>query len=242
MTASIAEYDDAHLAEHYSWLSGGLSERMLESERAFVARGIEPEGTRRALDLGAGRGYQSIPLARLGFDVVAVDPSPKLLAELARDANGLAITTKKDDILRYLTSAEPGFELCVCVGDALTHLASFGDVYRVFREMRRILAPGGKVVLAFHEMGETLGGVDRFVPVHADETTIFTCFLEYAGDHVRVHDLVHRKIDGGWEIKKRVYRKLRLDGDWTKKRLADLGFAVEAEDAAPGTVSLVARL
>jgi len=241
MIASIAEHYDTHLAEHYSWLFGGLPERSAENKALFESMGLVPKGTERALDLGAGSGFQSIPLAQLGFDVTAVDLSRKLLGELSQNAKDLRITTKNDEMLHYLASAEPGFEVCVCMGDTLTHLSSFGDVQRVFREVHRVLAPGGTFVLAFRDFTDALEGVDRFIPVRADESTVFTCFLEYEGDHVRVHDLIHQRTATGWELKKSVYRKLRVSGDWAKKRLTEAGFHIEKDEASRGLVTLVGR-
>ena len=49
-------------------------------------RGITPARSGRAVDLGAGCGFQSIPLARLGFAVTAIDIDRKLLDELHRNA------------------------------------------------------------------------------------------------------------------------------------------------------------
>lgn len=241
MVASIAEHYDTHLAEHYSWLFGGLPERALENKAYFEALGLRPSGGKRAVDLGAGTGFQSIPLAELGFDVAAVDISKKLLGELAQSAKGLSVHTHHEDLLRFLANAEPGVEVVVCMGDTLTHLASFGDVQRVLREVFRVLAPGGTFVLAFRDLTAPLEGADRFIPVRADENTVFTCFLEYEGDHVRVYDLIHTRSPGGWELKKSVYRKLRIASDWAKKRLVEVGFSVLREDAARGMVTFVMK-
>lgn len=239
--ASIAEHYDTHLAQHYSWLFGGLPERAKENKKAFVELGLHGKPGARAIDLGAGSGFQSIPLAELGYAVTSVDLSRKLLDELVASSKGLPITVKHEDLLRTLASAEPGFEVCVCMGDTLTHLSSFGDVQRVFREVHRVLAPGGTFVLQFRDLTKPLEGADRFIPVRADENTVFTCFLEYEGDHVRVYDLIHQRTPEGWELKKSVYRKLRIAGDWAKKRLVEGGFTIERDDSARGMVSLVAR-
>jgi ubiquinone/menaquinone biosynthesis C-methylase UbiE len=144
--ASIAEHYDTHLAEHYTWLFGGLPQRAAENKKAFLELGLGGKQGARALDLGAGSGFQSIPLAELGYAVTSVDLSRKLLDELAANAKGLPITIKHEDFLRTLAASEPGLELCVCMGDTLTHLSSFGDVQRVFREVHRVLAPGGVFV------------------------------------------------------------------------------------------------
>ncbi len=239
--ASIADHYDTHLAEHYSWLFGGLPERTQENEALFRELGLEPRGSKRALDVGAGTGFQSIPLAKLGFAVIAVDLSKSLLTELTANASGLPITPICDDILHYLPSAEPGLEVVVCMGDTLTHLAGFGDVQRLFRETHRLLAPGGAFVLAFRDLTRELVGPARFIPVRADAGTVFTCFLEYEGDHVTVYDVIHRKNFDRWEMKVSAYKKLRIASDWAEKRLRETGFEIERSEERRGMRMLVLR-
>jgi SAM-dependent methyltransferase len=236
---TVALHYDLHLAEHYSWLFGGLHERVADS-RAFFER-IGLRGS-RALDVGAGSGFQSIPLARLGFSVVAVDLSEKLLAELRASAGDLPIRTVRDDILACIGSMETGsFDACVCMGDTITHLGSFGDVQRLLREVHRVLAPGGRFVVALRDYTEELRGEERFVPVRADERTVFSCFLEYEGDHVRVYDIIHARTEAGWDMRVSSYRKLRIAPDWLAKRLAESGFEPLSQGPVGGLVTLDVR-
>jgi len=242
-TRSIAEHYDQHLAEHYSWLFGGLPERVQENLRTFEALGLKPAASARALDIGAGSGFQSIPLARLGYSVTAVDLSRKLLGELSAHAEGLPIVTVCDDILRWVGSAAAPreLELCVCMGDTLTHLPSFGDVQRLLRELHRMLLPGGRAVFAFRDFTEELVGEARFIPVRSDEHAIFTCFLEYEGDHVRVYDVIHvrRASDQHWDMRVSSYKKLRIAPDWFAKRATEAGFAIDRKSDERGMVTIV---
>ncbi len=237
--ASIRSHYDLHLAEHYSWLFGGLPERAADNRKLFESLGLG-KSPGRALDVGAGSGFQSIPLAELGYAVTAVDLSEKLLMELRQSAGALPVTTKHDDILRCITEMETGsFVVCVCMGDTLTHLGSFGDVQRLLREVHRVLAPGGLFVVAFRDFTHELRGDARFIPVRADERTVFSCFLEYEGDHVRVYDVIHSRTETGWDMRVSSYRKLRIAPDWLEKRAIDVGFSRESQDVRSGLVTLV---
>ena len=60
---------------------GTLRSRAIRSSSRRAA--LHRAARRRAVDLGAGCGFQAIPLARLGFAVTAIDLDRKLLAELA---------------------------------------------------------------------------------------------------------------------------------------------------------------
>lgn len=87
-----AHYEDV-LGSVYTWMMGGAEARLGASRRFFTAHGIAPGSRRGALDLGAGSGFQSVPLAEIGFSVTAVDISPTLLAELRDRAGTLPVRT-----------------------------------------------------------------------------------------------------------------------------------------------------
>ncbi len=233
---------ELHLAEHYSWLFGGLPERVAENRALFEKLGLRSDSKARALDVGAGSGFQSIPLAHLGYAVTAVDLSAKLLGELKRNAGDLPIETVRKDILEHIVELpKAAFAVCVCMGDTLTHLGSFGDVQRLLREVHRVLAQGGTFVVAIRDYSQELRGDARFIPVRADERTVFSCFLEYEGDHVRVYDVIHSRADLGWDMRVSSYKKLRIAPDWLEKRTSDAGFEVVSKDTAHGMFTLVLR-
>lgn len=83
-----------------------------------------------AIDLGAGSGFQSIPLAELGFSVLAIDFCETLLAELrdrAAQAGAdcpLVIQTVNDDILNFANHLNQRAQAIVYMGDMPTHLES----------------------------------------------------------------------------------------------------------------------
>ncbi|MEP7297535.1 MAG: methyltransferase domain-containing protein [Burkholderiales bacterium] len=84
--ASVQQHYETHLAPIYLWMAGGL-EYALALGAADVAPFIARPGL--AVDLGAGFGMHSPPLARTGFRVLAIDTSQHLLAELQQHAAGL---------------------------------------------------------------------------------------------------------------------------------------------------------
>ena len=83
--------------------------------------------------------------------------------------------------------------------------------------------------------------LDRFIPVKSNETTIFTCFLEFEKDSVKVHDIIYEKINAQWVLKKSVYQKLRISPDWTQKYLQKIGFTIEFYDEQNGLIFIIAR-
>ena len=177
---------------------------------SFRAAAITPTRSGRAVDLGAGCGFQSIPLARLGFAVTAIDIDGKLLDELRRHAGEADIATVRGDLLDFERHVQGPIELAVCMVDTLVHLESKAAVKELFAKVHRALEPGGRFVITYRDLSREALELDRFIPVRADESAILTCFLEYEAETVKVHDLVYRKLGGEWTFAKSFYRKLRL--------------------------------
>ena len=191
------------------------------------------------MDLGAGCGFQSIPLARLGFAVTAIDLDRKLLDELTEHAEELEIDTIQGDLTTFDEYVTEKIELAVCMVDTLLHLPSKGAVSALVAKVHTSLQDGGKLIVTFRDLSKELAELDRFIPVRSDDDTIFTCFLEYEPETVKVHDLVYRRENSGWVLRKSFYRKLRIAEQWLIDRLRDTGFAVDAS-AASGVVTIIA--
>jgi SAM-dependent methyltransferase len=192
------------------------------------------------MDLGAGCGFQSIPLAEAGFKVIAIDISRVLLADLKKSARELPIKTIEDNLQNFPVHHPDNTELIVCMGDTLTHLESLDEVQILFKKVYRALGGNGRMVLTFRDLTFELKGLDRFIPVRSESNLIFTCFLEYDKEHVRVHDVIYEKINDQWQMKKGVYRKLRIPPDWTRECLLKIGFKVEEFDIQNGMVTVIA--
>jgi SAM-dependent methyltransferase len=223
--ATVEEHYDRLLADVYSWMYGGWDAALARYTEFFAARGIAPRKSGRVVDLGAGCGFQAIPLARLGFKVTAIDLDRKLLAELEQHAGGQAIETVWANLVDFRRHAREPVELVVCMVDTLLHLDSEEVVERLFQDVFAALEPGGTFIATFRDFSVAAEDLDRFIPVRSDERMIFTCFLEFEPATVKVHDLVHRRVDGRWDFAKSHYRKLRLSTAWAVSTLRSAGFA-----------------
>lgn len=239
---TVKEHYDQQLADIYSWMAGGF-ETVTERNRVFL-RQIEIDKLPRglAIDLGAGSGFQSVPLAEFGFSVVAVDFSSALLTELRERAGNLSIQTIQDNILNFCKHIDQPAQVIVCMGDTLTHLESLDAVKTLFMDAARVLGKGGMLVLTFRDYVSTeLRNEQRFIPVQSDESKIFTCFLEYHNDFVEVFDLLYRKEGEQWKLKVSSYPKLRLDRGWVENQLLENRLAVVRSELTNGMIKIVAN-
>jgi len=239
--ASVKEHYDNLLAPLYSWISGGFKIRLEENQKFFESHRICPSRSGLALDLGAGPGFQSIPLSKSGFKVIAIDLSRDLLAELNSHAAGLPIVTVEDNLSNFTRHINPPVELIVCMGDTITHLTSREKVQFLIEDVNQSLEDNGRLILEFRDLTHELKELDRFIPVQSDSVKIFTCFLEYEKEHVKVHDIVHEKAGERWVTKKSYYRKLRLSFRWIVACLQKTGFTIGYLDNSDGMITIIAN-
>ncbi len=192
------------------WIYGGFEKKVEENRKFFAGKGIKPVSNGIAVDLGAGTGFQSIPLAELGFSVTAVDFSKKLLLELESKKSGHNIKIIKDNILNFDSYTDLRPELIVCMGDTLTHLESIKSVEDLVKNCSRVLAEKGKLILTFRDLTIELQDENRFILLSGCDNKIFTCFLEYYPDYVRVYDIVLEKENGRWNQHISFYDKIKI--------------------------------
>jgi SAM-dependent methyltransferase len=224
--SSVAEHYASHLAPIYLWMAGGL-ESAVSRGRLEVEQCVpRPIANQRAVDLGAGFGMHSIPLADLGYSVTAIDNTVLLLETLQRQIEARSIKPVNDDLLSFKRHLDGPAALIVCMGDTLTHLPDRSCVERLFVDIADSLEEGGNFLATFRDYSTPLSGTDRFIPVRSDADRILTCFLEYDEDSVTVHDILHERRASAWQERVSAYRKLRLSTEWVARALEANGFQV----------------
>lgn len=146
----VAELIDAGSREHYA--DAALYDYEYRRRRADVTfyRGLAKRrlgGPGRILELGAGTGRVTVPLARDGHTVVAVDQSPAMLAGLrARVAKlpapvAARITPRGGELTTFSVGGK--FPLVIAAFNVLEHLYTRGELDACLRRVAAHLAPGG---------------------------------------------------------------------------------------------------
>lgn len=107
-----------------------------------------PQGA-RVLDCACGIGTQAIGLAMRGYEVVGTDLSPMAASRAVAEASarGVALPVASAD-MRSLPFADGSFDVVLAADNAVPHLLTADDVLAALREMRRVLRPGGRLLLS----------------------------------------------------------------------------------------------
>jgi SAM-dependent methyltransferase len=236
--ATVTEHYGAHLAPIYLWMAGGM-----EAALSAGATDLAPllPGSGLAVDLGAGFGMHSIPMARGGYQVIAVDSSSLLLQTLRDHSRDLRIQTLQSDLLDFRNWVKEPAQLIVCMGDTLTHLQSLGEIQRLCEAVARALAPTGTFMATFRDYTVPAKAERRFIPVRSDADRILTCFLEESREHIDVHDIVHERDGAQWNLKVSSYRKLRLAPAEIERALRAQGLMTELSPGPRGMLRVVAK-
>jgi len=239
---TVRDHYDSFLGPVYSWILGDFDSAYRKNVELFASLKLTPGPGAIAVDLGCGPGCQSLPLAELGYDVLALDFCQELLDELAGRSRDLNINAVCADILdfgRYLPRPP---ELIVCMGDTLVHLPDGAAVEALIDDIAKALMPGGVFIYAIRDyVDQVPEGADRFIPIRANDEQIFTCFLDYKDDVVHVHDVLYRKVDGDWMMRVSDYLKLRLDTAKINKQVEGLGLVCTDRLNLDGLITVVIR-
>ncbi|TDE00419.1 class I SAM-dependent methyltransferase [Jiangella asiatica] len=151
-------WNDTKLAQvlYHDWEAGSYDDKWSISfdercisyarDRFSAVAGTDGWPYRRALEVGAGTGFFSLNLRQAGVlsDVTVTDISPGMVEAARRNASqlGFEIAGEVADA-EGLPFDDASFD--VVVGHAVIH--HIPDVELAFREMLRVLRPGGRVVV-----------------------------------------------------------------------------------------------
>jgi ubiquinone/menaquinone biosynthesis C-methylase UbiE len=147
MALSTTETWDALFSDFYLRAFADEARDAEAQEQALAAARLSgsPEGG-DLLDVPCGFGRHSVPLAKAGYRVVAVDRSQALLDEARRRAGGDRWPKLVRADYRGLPLPDESFDAALNLFSSLGYLGDEDDT-RVLAEIRRVLRPGGRLVI-----------------------------------------------------------------------------------------------
>ena len=242
MIRTVRDHYAEHLGPLYSWMVGGVEAAVARGTAELDTLSLSPKTGAFAVDLGAGIGMHTIPLANRDYSVLAIDTDASLVNELTSRAKDLPVRAVVADLTRFRDHLHAAPDLVVCMGDTLTHLPRPECVSSLFADVASALNHDGQFVCTFRDYTKELYAEDRFIHVKGSSERILTCFLEYTEGVVTVHDMLHEHVANEWRMRVSSYQKLRLAPSWVCGALEQSGFDVVEGTTPSGMVRLTARL
>ncbi len=124
------------------------------------------------LELGCGTGRVSIPIARAGIDIVGIDASSAMLTRAREKSREAGIPNLKllwADMRDFNLSSE--FNLVIIPFRGLLSLLSVDDEIRTLTNIKRHLAPGGKLIFDIFVPDLNMMVQEGDVPYHFRDVT-----------------------------------------------------------------------
>jgi SAM-dependent methyltransferase len=191
MTAADHQHGHAHGHERFQGVSGLVIAATMLVGRGSLSRlvaglaGVGPGD--RVLDVGCGPGGAAREAARRGATVTGVDPAPVMLRlgrYLSRGQSGRRI-----EFVAGTAETLPVPDRAVTVAWAISSAHHWPDVPAGLRELHRVLAPGGRLIIAERAARPGARGLAAhgFTDAQAAETAAAAQAAGFAGARHEIH-------------------------------------------------------
>jgi SAM-dependent methyltransferase len=184
------------------------------------------------LDCACGIGTQALGLALHGQHVSGTDLSRAAVARAGREAahRGLRLRLAVADMRRQPFRGGR-FDVVVCADNSLSHLLTEPDVAAALAEMRRVLRPGGQLLVSIRDYDRLRAERPTSAPpqVHraADGQRSVTVQLWHWHDDAERYDMEHFQVlpaGDGWRVNVRTAAHWAIDRDRLTRLATGAGF------------------
>ncbi len=133
----------------------------------FTLRVLQGREPGRALDIGAGEGSDAIRLAKLGYDVDAVEVSSVGAKKIEYFAEAAGVNARVRVLPSDIHDFTPATSYDVIICNGVLHYVE--DKQSVIDLMQRATRPGGINVISLWSTYTAVPDCHNFVPVYADD-------------------------------------------------------------------------
>jgi SAM-dependent methyltransferase len=138
-------YEDPTVVARYQ------DRKLWMSEEILIQSYFPKDGN--VLDIGCGRGRTSVCLTQMGYKVIGMDLSSRMVESADEEARrvGLNIDFRAMDA-RNLDFPENSFDAALFSANGMDHVPGYAEKLKVFRQVFRVLKPGGIFIFSVHRI------------------------------------------------------------------------------------------
>lgn len=121
----------------------------VQKDFVLTSAGNQPE-KKSVLDIGCGTGNLTLELSKDFKDIIGIDYD----RDMVRRASSKTESSESNIDFQYLNMLDiekhfipASFDIILCFGNTLVHLADSGEIKSLIRQTRKSLKPGGKLLL-----------------------------------------------------------------------------------------------
>jgi len=144
--------EEAPLYDKERW-SSGVGQYIDQAQKEIVKSMLPDVSGKKILEIGAGTGRFSFLLAEMGAEVTTLDISQEMLDIIKRKTESANLSEKismiRADASQKIPFSDNSFDFCIAI-NTLSHIK---DVPGLFREVFRILKPGGIFLSNYPNLG-----------------------------------------------------------------------------------------
>lgn len=193
----LSNTSDEHLSmknQNIGWFYDAISnnydqmisfDKRLTLEEPLFRNLLNKYSIKSALDAGAGSGFHSVLMAKLGVRVTAVDLSDKMLKLLRNRARlcKIDIATVQSDFTEINIPPE-SFDAVFCLGNSLVHVFSKARLRKTISTFANLLKPDGVLILQILNYDKILREKQCIQNIKKSEDTVFIRYYEYHGNKI----------------------------------------------------------
>ncbi len=148
-----AQAPSDYVADFFDWYADHFDKHLTENLRytgpqqvAGTLRVLRPDGVGPTIDLGCGTGLAGLAVQGLVGPIIGVDLSTEMLSKAG--ARGIYAQLIEDDLLTAMQAQPDASADAILAADVFVYM---GELAPLFRECRRVLAPGGIFIATFED-------------------------------------------------------------------------------------------
>ena len=192
---SISAFYD-NIASDYDTMTD--FENRLGREAAVFRPIIDRFAIQTALDAGAGTGFHSLVLSKLGVNVTAVDISAEMIRKLKENSEKFrlpadAVESDFENLTGHISAT---FDAVFCLGNSLVHVLTEDALLKSISNFHSLLKPGGVLVIQILNYDRIMKERERVQSIRKAGKTTFIRFYDYCENRLFFNILTVKETDG----------------------------------------------